>query len=299
MTVIFGIFLLTLMLITAVAVVHTKNLFVATTLMGIFSLLLAGNFFLLDAADVALTEAAVGAGVSTVLFLSALSLTAEQEKPRHGGRLVALAVVVITTLALLHATLDSPQPGDINAPVHQHVAPWYLEQTPELIGIPNVVTAVLGSFRGYDTLLELVVLVLALIGTLPTAPFSNRTTGLTPSSLVTRMAMHPRQSSRISMLCSKNPWNFMPSFAREPPPTTATLSNTPASTSAQAVIRADEGAAQKFLISMPDAFRQPHISPTALAICHGGPQMSPAAKTPDTLVSCFLLVTIYFISSSN
>ena len=164
MTVIFGIFLLTLMLITAIAVVHTKNLFVATTLMGIFSLLLAGNFFLLDAADVALTEAAVGAGVSTVLFLSALSLTAELEKPRQGGRLVALAVVVITTLALLHATLDSPQLGDINAPVHQHVAPWYIDNTPTVIDVPNIVTAVLASFRGYDTLGEVFVVFTAGIG---------------------------------------------------------------------------------------------------------------------------------------
>jgi len=164
MNVIFGIFLLTLMLITAIAVVRAKNLFVATTLMGIFSLLLAGNFFLLDAADVALTEAAVGAGISTVLFLSALSLTAEQEKPCRGERLIALAVVFITTLALLHASLDSPRVGDFNAPVHKHVAPWYIDQTPTAIDVPNIVTAVLASFRGYDTLGEVFVVLTAGIG---------------------------------------------------------------------------------------------------------------------------------------
>lgn len=166
MSAVFAIFLLTLMLITAIAVVRTRNLFVATTLMGIFSLLLAANFFLLDAADVALTEAAVGAGISTVLFLSALSLTAEQEKPVRKGRLIALGVVLITTLALLHATLDSPRVGDINAPVHQHVAPWYIDQTPTAIDVPNVVTAVLASFRGYDTLGEVFVVFTAGIGVL-------------------------------------------------------------------------------------------------------------------------------------
>ncbi len=166
MNAIFGIFLLTLMLITAIAVVRTRNLFVATTLMGIFSLLLAANFFLLDAADVALTEAAVGAGISTVLLLSALSLTAEQEKPGHRGRLLALAVVLVTTLALLHATLDSPRLGDIDAPVHQHVAPWYIENTPTAIDVPNIVTAVLASFRGYDTLGEVFVVFTAGIGVL-------------------------------------------------------------------------------------------------------------------------------------
>lgn len=164
MNAVFGIFLLTLMLITAIAVVRSRNLFIATTLMGIFSLLLAANFFLLDAADVALTEAAVGAGISTVLFLSALSLTAEREKPGHRGRLVALAVVLITTIALLHATLDSPRVGDSNAPVHQHVAPWYIDKTPSVIDVPNIVTAVLASFRGYDTLGEVFVVFTAGIG---------------------------------------------------------------------------------------------------------------------------------------
>jgi multicomponent Na+:H+ antiporter subunit B len=50
--------------------------------------------------------------------------------------------------------------------VHQHVAPWYLEKTPEYIDIPNVVTAVLSSFRGYDTLGEVFVVFAACIGVL-------------------------------------------------------------------------------------------------------------------------------------
>ena len=47
-----------------------------------------------------------------------------------------------------------------------HVAPWYLEKTPEYIDIPNVVTAVLGSYRGYDTLGEVFVVFTAGIGVL-------------------------------------------------------------------------------------------------------------------------------------
>ena len=78
MIILFGVFLLTLMVITALAIVHTQHLFVAVVLSGIFSLLMAANFFLLDAADVALTEAAIGAGISTVLFLGALTLTGER-----------------------------------------------------------------------------------------------------------------------------------------------------------------------------------------------------------------------------
>ena len=166
MIVLFGLFLLTLLVVTAVAVIRARNLFVAVMLMAIFSLLMAANFFILDAADVALTEAAVGAGVTTVIFLGALALTAEEERApaNRGGRLLALGVVSATVLVLIYATFDKPTLGDPNAPVQQHVAPWYLEKTPELIDIPNVVTAVLGSFRGYDTLGEVFVVLVACIG---------------------------------------------------------------------------------------------------------------------------------------
>lgn len=164
MIIVFGLFLLTLLLLTAIAVVRVENLFVAVMLMAIFSLLMAANFFILDAADVALTEAAVGAGVTTVLLLGALALTEDTERTVARGRWLALAVVSVTVLLLLYATFDKPALGDPNAPVHQHVAPWYLENTPRLIDIPNVVTAVLGSFRGYDTLGEVFVVLVACIG---------------------------------------------------------------------------------------------------------------------------------------
>ena len=166
MIILFGIFLLTLLVITALAIVRSESLFAAVILTGIFSLLMAANFFLLDAADVALTEAAIGAGISTVLFLGALALTGRRERSGSSSRLLALGVVVVTTLIVIYATFDKPRMGDPQAPVHQHVGPWYLEKTPELIDIPNGVTAVLGSFRGYDTLGEVFVVFTAGIGVL-------------------------------------------------------------------------------------------------------------------------------------
>lgn len=164
MTLIFTIFLEILLVSTAIAIVRTPNLFVAVMLSGIFSLLLASNFFLLDAADVALTEAAVGAGIATVLFLGAMSLTADREASPSRNRLLALGVVAVTTLAIIYATFDQPRFGDVDAPVQQHIAPWYLETTRQDIQIPNVVTAVLASFRGYDTLGEVFVVLTAGIG---------------------------------------------------------------------------------------------------------------------------------------
>jgi len=164
----FGIFILTLLVIVAFAVIHTSNLFVSVMLSGIFSLLMASTFFILDAADVALTEAAVGAGITTVLLLGALALTAEHERkaPQQLSRWVPLLVVGIAAAVIIYASFGQPRLGDPQAPVHQHVAPWYLENTPELIDIPNVVTAVLGSYRGYDTLGEVIVVFVAAVGVL-------------------------------------------------------------------------------------------------------------------------------------
>ena len=163
---IFGIFLLTLLVVTAVGVLRSGNLFVATMLMGVFSLLIAVVFFILDAADVALTEAAVGAGVATVLLLSALALIPNDEGKRERRSGFALVLVALTAALLIYASLDMPRLGDPNAPVQQHVAPWYLAETPRLIDVPNVVTAILASFRGYDTLGEVFVIFVAGIGVL-------------------------------------------------------------------------------------------------------------------------------------
>lgn len=166
MMVLFGMFLLTLLVISAIGIVRADNLFTAVMLTGIFSLLMAANFFILDAADVALTEAAVGAGISTVLLLGALALIPPEERKPRRPQWLALCLVTVTGLTVGYATLEKPRLGDPQAPVHQHVAPWYLEKTPELIEIPNVVTAVLGSYRAYDTLGEVIVVLTAGIGVL-------------------------------------------------------------------------------------------------------------------------------------
>lgn len=137
-------------------------------LAGIYSLLSAGLFTVMDAVDVAFTEAAVGAGISTVLFLGALALTGHQEKkPARGGRhVVALVVVTVTGAALIYGTWDMPPYGDAANPVHHHVADHYLEETSHEIGIPNVVTAVLASYRGYDTMGEATVVFAAAVAVL-------------------------------------------------------------------------------------------------------------------------------------
>lgn len=156
--------LLTLLAVTAVILLRMHNLLAAVLLSGIYSLLTAGFFVSLDAVDVAFTEAAVGAGLTTVLLLGALAITGREQSVRRHNKILPIAVITITGAALIYGTVDMPRFGDPMAPIHTHVAPRYLEMSDEEIGIPNVVTSVLASYRGYDTLGEVTVVFTAAIG---------------------------------------------------------------------------------------------------------------------------------------
>lgn len=145
-------------MLIALAAIRLHDLFAVVMLFGVYSLMTAALFMDLDAVDVAFTEAAVGAGVTTVLMLSSLRLTSRWEQRSTHSPLVPLIVVGITGAALIYGTLDAPLLGDPNAPVHQHVAPRYIEQGAVEVGMPNMVTAVLASYRGYDTFGETVVI---------------------------------------------------------------------------------------------------------------------------------------------
>lgn len=152
------------MALTVLAIVRIRNLYAVVMLGSIFSLLAAAMFVALDAVDVAFTEAAVGAGISTVLALGTLALTTGTEKKPQHTRIVPLVVVILTGAALIYGTLDLAPFGDPKAPPHTHVAPVYLNEALEKTTVPNVVTAILASYRGYDTLGEVVVIFTAGVG---------------------------------------------------------------------------------------------------------------------------------------
>ena len=148
----------------ALAIVRLRNLFAVVMLSGIYSLLSAGIFVQLDAVDVAFTEAAVGAGITTILMLGTLALTTDTERAPAKRQWLPLLAVVATGAALIYGTLDLPLIGDPNAPANLHVAPRYIEQSGQEVGVPNIVTSVLASYRGYDTLGEVTVIFTAGVG---------------------------------------------------------------------------------------------------------------------------------------
>ncbi|MFQ5773512.1 MAG: DUF4040 domain-containing protein [Kiloniellaceae bacterium] len=157
--------LLSFLAVMAIGILQLRNLFAVVMLSGIYSLLSAGLFVTLDAVDVAFTEAAVGGGIATMLMLATLALTTDTEKTPEGNvRVLPLLTVVATGALLIYGTLDMPRYGDPQAPIQHHVAPRYIEEAPQATGIPNIVTSVLASYRGYDTMGELTVIFTAGVG---------------------------------------------------------------------------------------------------------------------------------------
>ena len=158
--------LLAMLALTALRVIFLRDLFAVVMLFGIYSFLSALIFVSLDAVDVAFTEASVGAGITTVLMLGTLALTERREKRSEHKNLMPLLVVFVTGAALIYGTLDMPPFGDPENPAHQHVAPRYIETSPQEVGLPNMVTSVLASYRGFDTLGETLVVFAAAVGVL-------------------------------------------------------------------------------------------------------------------------------------
>lgn len=159
--------LVLLLLLAAVSygIVRVRDLFALVILLGAYSFLMATLFVVLDAVDVAMTEASVGAGISTVLFLGALYLVDGQMPKGRSRRLAPMLVAVVTAGAIVWGLSDLPEFGSPDQPIHEKGA-HYLEHSLGETGIPNVVTSVLASYRGFDTLGETAVVFTAAIGVL-------------------------------------------------------------------------------------------------------------------------------------
>lgn len=158
--------LLTQLAAITVGIILSRNLFVVVVLSSAYSFLMATVMVVLDAVDVAMTEAAVGAGVSTVLVLSALALTRTVEAPPRYSVAAPLLASVATGGMLVYGTWGLPGFGSAASPVNTHVGASYLERNMAEMDIPNAVTSVLASYRGFDTLGETAVIFTAGVGVL-------------------------------------------------------------------------------------------------------------------------------------
>ena len=158
--------LLTMLAVVTVAITRQRSLFGVVVLASIYSLLMATVLVVLDAVDVAMTEASVGAGISTVLLLAALHLIKTLELRPAKTSILPLLASLATGAVVIWGALALPPFGAADSPIHRHVVPRYVERSLEETKVPNLVSSILADYRGYDTLGETTVIFAAGIGVL-------------------------------------------------------------------------------------------------------------------------------------
>lgn len=161
--------MLALVLASAIATAVLRDVLGAIIAFAAYSLGISIIWVFLRAPDVGLTEAAVGAGVTTVLFLLTITKTVRPSSERVTESIdwtaVAVAVLLVGVLASTLGAL--PPVGSAETPVAtSEVTEYYLENAYKETEVKNAVTAVLAAYRGFDTLGEAVVVFAAGIGLL-------------------------------------------------------------------------------------------------------------------------------------
>ena len=160
----FDILLLTLVVVCGFVSLWIRDLMGAVIVFGAYSFLMCLVWTGMGAVDVAFTEAAVGAGVSTVFFIATVfntSRTIRFNKWNLSTKFFASIVCIVMGYFLMVAVGDFPQWGDPQSPVNDNVAKYYLENAIQETAVPNVVTALLADYRGYDTMFETCVVFVA------------------------------------------------------------------------------------------------------------------------------------------
>ena len=180
--------LLAILVGLALAAVWLRDLLGSAAVLGAYSLVMALLWAYMNALDVAFTEAAVGAGISTVLMLAAINRIGRLESGHSYGPMVrpalrsiaersaaakarnnagvrrariwALIMCALVAAALIYGAKDMPEIGNSASPANEpgSVADHYLENSDEEVGSYNIVTSVLGDYRGYDTMGETTVI---------------------------------------------------------------------------------------------------------------------------------------------
>jgi multicomponent Na+:H+ antiporter subunit B len=152
-----------ILIVTAVLALVVEDLLAAVALLAGYSLFAAILFAEVNAIDVALVEAALGAGLTGVLFIAAILATSRRSEPRPDPRRrwVVIPLIVAFSGLVFYASFGLPDRGDPNAPAQQGVSQVYLAESLADTQTPNVVTSLLADYRSLDTLGETMVIVTA------------------------------------------------------------------------------------------------------------------------------------------
>jgi multicomponent Na+:H+ antiporter subunit B len=160
--------ILVILSIILIKLIFCNSLLETIIINSVVSLLISLSYLLMDAPDVAMTEVALGACLSSCVFLSFLNrLPKSQKSNLKKTRLITSSIICLLFILVVSlAGVDLPIYGAIDSEVQNHLSKYYIENTKTDIGIPSFVAAILASYRGYDTLGETAVILIAGISVL-------------------------------------------------------------------------------------------------------------------------------------
>ncbi|MCP1661881.1 MULTISPECIES: DUF4040 domain-containing protein [Methanocalculus] len=152
--------LLLALIVLAIWALRSRDLLVAAMILSVYSFLMAIIYAQLNSPDVALTEAAIGAGITTALFILAIRMTARMEEETDDNKIrIGPLVVVLTVGAILAlAAAGMPAFGSPDSPGATVTGNPYIEEGQKIMGVSNVVTSIIAYFRAFDTLGEVTVI---------------------------------------------------------------------------------------------------------------------------------------------
>ena len=160
--------ILLLILVTALAFVSLwiRDLMGSVIVFGAYSFLMCLIWTGMGAVDVAFTEAAVGAGVSTVFLLLFCTIQLDESGLTLdlSSKIFATFICASVGYLLYLGVSDLLQWGDPYSPVNTKVSSYYVENAYGDTKVPNLVTAVLADYRSFDTMFETCVVFIAVLG---------------------------------------------------------------------------------------------------------------------------------------
>lgn len=159
-------FLLFITIITLIfacfKLIISKNLIESLIITSIFSLIISIGYLLMDAPDVAMTEVSLGAALSSCVMLNVIKITGQEYKSCSKTRFITASILCIIFISILAwVTIDFAEFGSSSSPVQDHLTSYYIQNTKNDIAIPSFTAAILASYRGFDTLGETTVVLIA------------------------------------------------------------------------------------------------------------------------------------------
>ena len=152
--------------IVSISLIAIKDTLSVVVIFGLISALSTLFYVFNLAPDVAITEAAVGSAISTIFFIMTVAIKNKIRNKKNNKTVIVIVAILcfILFLILAYLAVKLQKYGNYNNTIHGKISQYYIANTDKNFGIPNIVTAILGGYRGLDTLFETTVIFAAAMG---------------------------------------------------------------------------------------------------------------------------------------